>query len=388
MFLERLMVDNPRLLEAAMQLHREGRILPDTYLLDLDQIEENARAMVATAKERDVTLFFMTKQIGRNPLVAKRLLDVGFSSAVVVDYRDALIMMEHDIPLGNVGHLVQVPEALLLRIMQYGARYMTIYSMDKFIKINAIAEKLGIVQSILLRITDKHDVIYPGQEAGITLEELPAFIRQVKALKHINIAGLTSFPIFLYHEAEKEIKPTPNLDTLYRAQEMLREEYPHLILNLPSGSATGTIPLVKAKGGAQAEPGHALTGTTPLHQYPGLVEKIAMVYVSEISHHFDGRSYCYGGGYYRRGHLKEALVSKVDGGYQRVEVPAQMISADNIDYHLPLTGLYPVGASVVMAFRTQIFVTRSEVAVVSGIHTGNIKLEGIYDSQGRYLRGE
>ena len=39
-----------------------------------------------------------------------------------------------------------------------------------------------------------------------------------------------------------------------------------------------------------------------------------------------------------------------------------------------------------MSYRTQIFVTRSSVAVVKGIKEGNPKLLGIYDSQGRKIK--
>ncbi len=56
------------------------------------------------------------------------------------------------------------------------------------------------------------------------------------------------------------------------------------------------------------EPGHALTGTIPANQQGDQPERIAMLWLSEISHHFRGDSYCYGGGYYRRGHAQHALV--------------------------------------------------------------------------------
>ena len=47
---------------------------------------------------------------------------------------------------------------------------------------------------------------------------------------------------------------------------------------------------------------------------------------------------------------------------------------------------HEVGATVLAAFRTQIFVTRSDVAVVSGIQTGQPRIEGIYDSLGKQIR--
>jgi predicted amino acid racemase len=51
-----------------------------------------------------------------------------------------------------------------------------------------------------------------------------------------------------------------------------------------------------------------LTGTIPSNQKGDQPERIAMLWLSEISHNFRGDSYCYGGGYYRRGHAQNALV--------------------------------------------------------------------------------
>ncbi len=42
----------------------------------------------------------------------------------------------------------------------------------------------------------------------------------------------------------------------------------------------------------------------------------------------------------------------------------------SIDYTPPLAGEFPVSSAVVLCFRTQIFVTRSDVVLVSGIHRG------------------
>ena len=53
-------------------------------------------------------------------------------------------------------------------------------------------------------------------------------------------------------------------------------------------------------GATQVEPGHGLTGTTPLHALEDLPEIPAVVYVTEISHFIDGEAYCFGGGLYYR----------------------------------------------------------------------------------------
>ena len=73
----------------------------------------------------------MLKQIGRNPYLAKQLMDMGYKGAVVVDFREAEIMMQHHIPIGNVGHLVQVPKGLLPKVVAYKPEVITVFSLEK-----------------------------------------------------------------------------------------------------------------------------------------------------------------------------------------------------------------------------------------------------------------
>lgn len=43
MFLSRLKENNPALLKYAFEVAKKGEILPDTYILDLDTIIQNAK---------------------------------------------------------------------------------------------------------------------------------------------------------------------------------------------------------------------------------------------------------------------------------------------------------------------------------------------------------
>lgn len=385
MFMDVVKKRNPKLIQEAITLHQSEKILPDTYVLDLDIIRENAKKLIETAKQNDIELFFMLKQIGRNPAIAKMLIELGIKNAVVVDFREAKIMMENNIPLGNVGHLVQIPQMLLKDIMMYGSKYLTVYSLEKLQAINGLAKEIGIKQKILLRVVSDEDELYPGQYGGFTLKELPSLISLFKELKYIEISGVTSFPCFLYN-AEKEIlEPTHNIETVKAAKKLLEKEGITIQeLNIPSATSVYTLPFIKKIGGTQGEPGHALTGTTPMHAEKELAEKPAMVYVSEVSHNFKGKGYLFGGGFYRRGHLKNVLI---DNHGKQTEAHINALSDENIDYYLEIDETEPIGATAIMAFRTQIFVTRSEVALVSGIQDGKPTIEGIYDSQGNYLRG-
>ena len=102
----------------------------------------------------------------------------------------------------------------------------------------------------------------------------------------------------------------PNLRTVQTAAEMLRARgYRDLMLNTPSATCTHSIPMIAAAGGTHGEPGHGLTGTTPYHAgHPDAEERPGYLYVSEVSHNLGDKAYCYGGGHYRRGHMKNALV--------------------------------------------------------------------------------
>lgn len=61
MFLKQLEKQNPELIRYAFELHNTGRILPDTYVIDLDMIFQNTGHIVAEAKENHVELLYMTK---------------------------------------------------------------------------------------------------------------------------------------------------------------------------------------------------------------------------------------------------------------------------------------------------------------------------------------
>ena len=152
MFLERLLKTNEPLVSAAFDMQQHGVILPDTYILDLDAITRNAEVMKKEADSYGIKLYFMLKQLGRNPLVAKRIQEIGFAGAVCVDFREALTMKENGIHLGNVGHLVQTPRAAMDEIVSAHPEVMTVYSVEKAKEIGATAQRHGFVQPIMLRM--------------------------------------------------------------------------------------------------------------------------------------------------------------------------------------------------------------------------------------------
>lgn len=387
MFLNKLRENNPALLRYAFEAHRRGDILPDTYLLDLDAIVENGQRMVDTARENGVVLYFMLKQIGRNPLVAKKLIEIGFQGCVAVDFREALRMIEEGVHLGNVGHLVQVPRHALRTILAARPDVVTVYTREKIREINETAGELGLVQPLLLRITDGDAQLYSGQTGGFRSEELPELFELIEALPHVKVGGFTTFPALLYEEEAGAITPTSNIKGLERAVETAKKEgLGELVINIPSATCTASIPLIRSLGGNNGEPGHGLTGTTPLHRDTDQPERVGYVYVSEVSHNFDGHAYCYGGGHYRRGHMQNALVGTSPEKCRAMGVTPP--DEDSIDYYYELEEACAVSDTVILCHRTQIFTVRSEVVVVEGLSGGAPVIAGRYTALGREIAKE
>lgn len=386
MFIEKLQKDNANLIDAACRLHQEGKLLPDSYVVDLEQFRKNASFMKKAADDKGIRLFFMLKQLGRNPVLAKELVEMGYEGAVVVDYKEAQVMMRHRIPIGNVGHLVQVPQGMLRDMVDYGPEYITVFSEEKAKAVSQAAVSLGKVQKLMIRVCDDSDMMYSGQTAGIPLKDLPRFLEHTMGDQGIRVAGVTSFPCYLFREDLGDIAPTANLRTVMRAVDILEKHgIKAEILNTPSATCTRTIDLMEGQGGNCGEPGHGLTGTTPAHAVMDLPEKSCVAYISEVSHNFDGRGYCYGGGFYRRSHVANALVGRDLRHLRCMKVMPP--SLESIDYHFGLEEPCQIGETVVMAFRYQIFVTRSDVVLLEGVAEQKPVITGIYDSLGNVKQG-
>ena len=175
-----------------------------------------------------------------------------------------------------------------------------------------------------------------------------------------------------------------NLNTILKAKEIVEKLGVSIEnLNAPSTTCVSTIEEMAKYPIQSGEPGHGLSGTTPLHAIKDGVEIPAVVYVSEVSHNLDGKSFCYGGGHYRRSHMENALVGSDLIHAQRTKVLAPDL--DSIDYHFGLEDKFKINDTVIMAFRFQIFVTRSTVCIVKGIHDGKPEILGFFNSLGGSL---
>ncbi|WGV98558.1 YhfX family PLP-dependent enzyme [Vibrio sp. YMD68] len=382
MFLEALEKQNPNLINATLALFKQGQLQPDTVVIDVDQLLINAKSMKQVADESGIRLYAMTKQFGRNPMIAKLLIEeCGYEGIVCVDFKEARLMAAHGLPIANVGHLVQPPSNMIHSLVaNIKPQVMTVYSLEKAQQISDAAVTAGRQQGLLLKFFHRRDKLYVNQESGFALSRLEEVVRSIQDMPGVYIEGVTHFPCFLFDSGSKKTQPTPNLMTLLEAKQGLNAlGIPCSQVNAPSSTNSETIPMLAKYGCTHGEPGHALTGTTPANAIEPQVERIAMLYLSEISHHHTDNSYCFGGGYYRRGLLENARVYSAHGSERTAIFNDE---TDSIDYHLRIPGHYPIGAPVIMAYRTQVFVTRSDVALVRGVSTEQPFILGLYDSLG------
>lgn len=381
MFLNKLLKENKELVETAIDFHQQGKILPDTFVIDVDTFVDNAKKILAVANKEHIELYFMLKQVGRNPYLAKKLVEIGYKGAVVVDFKEAQIMMDNNIPISNVGHLVQPPKAMIEKLINYGCEYFTVYSLEKTSEIDLYAKKKGLKQKILIRVVGDDDVIYSGQTAGIKIKDLNEFVEKALEMENIEIAGVTSFPCYLYDDIRMDIGPTNNLKTVFTAVEKLKSYgIDNININTPSTTCCATLNKMASTGATSGEPGHGFTGTTPLHAQRMCEEKQCVLYLSEVSHNYMSHAFCYGGGYYRRGHIENALVGSGTDKMKKMKVI--LPNLDSIDYHFELDQLAEVNDTVIMSFRYQIFVTRSDVCLIEGLSKNQPHIVGLYSSLG------
>lgn len=165
MFVEALKRQNPALISAALSLWQQGKIAPDSWVIDVDQILENGKRLIETARLYGIELYLMTKQFGRNPWLAEKLLALGYSGIVAVDYKEARVMRRAGLPVAHQGHLVQIPCHQVADAVEQGTDVITVFTLDKAREVSAAAVKAGRIQSVLLKVYSDDDFLYPGGRA-------------------------------------------------------------------------------------------------------------------------------------------------------------------------------------------------------------------------------
>ena len=392
MFLDGLRRRNLGLIEQVIILHQAGAIPANTYVIDLDAVAENAALIRAEADKAGLEVFAMTKQMGRNGDFCRAVKAGGIDKAVAVDMDCARACTRAGLGLGHLGHLVQVPRHEARAAARMAPDYWTVFNAEKAAEAARASVEHGRRQALLARVQAPGDQFYTGHEGGFPADAIVAVADEMDRLDGGRFAGLTTFPALLFDDRAGAVRPTHNVETLARCAEALRRAGRRDIeVNAPGTTSSVTIRMLADHGATQCEPGHGLTGTTPLHAVGDLPERPAVCYVSEISHLHAGRAYCFGGGLYIDpvfpGYVVEAVVGRdadaARGRLRAVDIPPPAA----IDYYgmIDASGadVPRVGDTVVFGFRPQAFVTRASTVGLSGVKAGQPKVHAVHDAFGR-----
>ena len=253
MFLDLAARRNPRLIEAAIELHQAGRIPAGSYVVDLDAMAANARVFMAEAGRLGLTVFAMTKQFGRNPAAMDALASAGMGRFVAVDMADARRIRDAGHRLGHLGHLVQVSRAEAAAGAAMRPDYWTVFNDEKANEAAASvrAADASRRQPLLARIHAPGDTFYAGHEGGFEAADALAVADRFDTLPGAAFAGLTTFPALLFDSSQADVRPTPNLRTLEQAAERLRASGRTAIeVNAPGTTSTAVRPLVRRRSAA------------------------------------------------------------------------------------------------------------------------------------------
>ncbi len=391
MFLETLISRNPKFIEAAMALHQDGKIPANSYVLDLDAIEQNARIFVTEANRLGLKTFAMTKQVARHSGFCQAIMRGGINRSVAVDMECAVACHRAGLKTGHLGHLVQVPHGDAdFAAARLRPDYWTVFSVEKARQAAAAAHNAGRIQNLMARIQTEGDTFYHGHEGGFAAQDICQVADQIDALDGAHFAGITTFPALLFDLDSRKVTPTPNLATLSRASETLAASgRTGIEVNAPGTNSTVMLPALAEAGATQCEPGNALHGTTPLHAMEDLPEDPAVLYLSEVSHHHGDNAFCFGGGLYVDPVFPKydvkALVSGEPTSERSALAPVEIPDYSAIDYYAMIDATGPVrpatGDTVIFGFRGQAFVTRANVVGVAGISAGEPQvttIENIY----------
>lgn len=396
MFLQSLLKRNRAFLEAAVTLHQAGEIPANSYVLDLDAIAANTAGLCAEAHRRNLTVLAMTKQVGRAPGALDAMAGGGVDGFVAVDMACARAIVANGHRLGHLGHLVQVPRAEAPEAAALEPDFWTVFSDVKAAEAASGAVAAGRTQNLLVRVYAGGDEFYPGHEGGVPLEDLPAMIGRLEAMPGARFAGLTTFPALLFDPETGGARTTRNVETLAHAADLARRHHragAAVEINAPGTTSTAVLGQLAEAGATQVEPGHGLTGTTPLHAVGDLPEVPAICYLSEVSHLHAGVPLCFGGGLYIdpvfAPYSPKALVAADPADLDLEPVDMDFPDPAGIDYyarlHPPAGRQVREGDTVVCGFRAQAFVTRAAVVGLRGVAVGAPAVVGCWDTLGRPL---
>ncbi|MDA4131475.1 MAG: alanine racemase, partial [Thaumarchaeota archaeon] len=261
---------NPALIKIAGQLHQSGQIPPDTYILDLDTIAHNARALKTETDRVGLKSYICSKEFGRNPLVIQTIMNAGMKEALGYDIEEIKVLHRYGFPIAHVGHFGQIPNSDLDWVMrEIHPEFMTIYSVEKAKRVSKIAADLKTKQKVLVKVIADPRLERLATAAGFSGDDAISFTKQLQQMENLKVAGVTSYPATDF----SLITRTHSLSAPFKEMmEVARRMEKELGVDVEQVNACGrncvaNLEMTAANGGTVVEPGHAFLGTLPNHLF-------------------------------------------------------------------------------------------------------------------------
>lgn len=397
MFLQPLLANNRRLLEAAVELHQAGEIPANSCVVDLDGLSQNARVSMDEARRRGLLLHAMTSHLGRAPGVLDSIGGVVDGQAAV-DAACARSICANGHELGRVGHLVQVSRAESVEVAALGPDFWTVVSGNKVLDVSAAATASGARQKLLIQIAAGGGQSRAAWAGGVAVEDLPAMVDLIDALPAVTFAGVSTPPPAVTNPITGEHwggTPVGELALVIdQAIRVLEPSVDAVEVSAPRASSSAVLRDLENAGVTQVALGHGLTGTTSAHVLGDLPEQPVALYLSEVAHVHHGTPLCFGGGFRFAPELRQyestGLIAHDAGDLNTDPVAIEMPPVASIDYyarlHLRSPRTVVEGATVICGFQLPPFVTRARVVGVSGVGGGSPTVNGVWDGAGNDAR--
>jgi predicted amino acid racemase len=249
----------------------------------------------------------------------------------------------------------------------------------------------------------------PLSIAGGTPEhEALDLVERIEQLDGVTFAGVTTYPGVRFDLRRGEWVTTPNFETMIRFASKVKErlglDVEHI--NPAGNNCVESISLIAAAGATYCEPGQAFVGGLVANAFSDQPEVPAIAYVTEVSHIIGTVPYVYAASMVANNTIGiwnplyydalgaslsrlgvEPLELRVRSHPQRF--PASDPTAFMYNSIQPCSGVEArVGDTVIFGFRTQLYrANGGRLAVVEGIHRGEVHVLGFSDRNGVALAG-
>ena len=190
----------------------------------------------------------------------------GIKRSVAVDMECALATKRAGMELGHIGHLVQIPKWEADSAARLSPIWWTVFNAEKAAEAAAASSELGREQPLLARMRGENDQFYRGHEGGFSASDVVAVAAALDKMPGGRFAGITTFPALLFDAVN--CKCQADAQSRHSATSVrdlgARTDTREIEINAPGTTSSVTLEALAEAGATQVEPGHGLTGTTPL----------------------------------------------------------------------------------------------------------------------------